>query len=357
MPELSTLTFIWPRLLWLLVLVPCLLVAFLWLSRPRQAGPVPWMDAQAGSGPARRQAGAGRHNTGALLILAGLCLLLTGIARPQAVLLLPSRMDTVMLAVDTSGSMRATDVKPSRIEAAQEALRRFIEAQPQQVKVGVVTFSATASVAQPPTTSRDDLSKALENLQMQPGSAVGSAILIALAQLVPGSGIDVNQILSDAERPPPKDKGRALTPPEVDAGKTRAEPGSNKAAAIILITDGQGNLGPDPLKMAQLAAEHGVKVHTVGVGTTEGIVIRAQGVSQRVKLDETVLKKIAELTLGDYYRATSATDLQKVYDQLGLTIRMQKHQTTEISAILIALGMLLALCGAALTLYRSGRII
>ena len=109
--------------------------------------------------------------------------------------------------------------------------------------------------------------------------------------------------------------------------------------------------------MAQLAAEHGVKVHTVGVGTTEGIVIRAQGVSQRVKLDETALKKIAELTLGDYYRATSATDLNKVYDQLGLTIRMQKHQTTEISAILIALGMLLAICGAALTFYRSGRIV
>ena len=357
MPELSTLTFIWPRLLWLLALAPFLLAGYLWLARPRKLGPAPWMDAQSGATPAQQREGTPSRYGGGLLVLAGLCLLLIGIARPQAVLMLPSRMDTVMLAVDTSGSMRATDVKPSRIEAAQEALRRFIEAQPPQVKVGVVTFSATASVAQPPTTSRDELFKSIESLQMQPGSAVGSAILIALTQLVPGSGIDVNQILTDAERPPPKDKGRALTPPEEAPGKTRAEPGSNKAAAIILITDGQGNLGPDPLKMAQLAAEHGVKVHTVGVGTTEGIVIRAQGVSQRVKLDETALKKIAELTLGDYYRATSATDLNKVYDQLGLTIRMQKHQTTEISAIFIALGMLLAICGAALTFYRSGRIV
>lgn len=357
MPEFSTVTFIWPRLLWLLILAPCLLAAFIWFARPRKPGPTPWMDtAQAGQ-PAQRQVGVLQRYAGGLLLLAGLCLLMTGMARPQAVLMLPSRMDTVMLAVDTSGSMRATDVKPSRIEAAQEALRRFIEAQPQQVKVGVVTFAATASVAQQPTTSRDELFRAIDDLQMQPGSAVGSAILIALTQLVPGAGIDVNQILSDAERPPPKDKGRALTPAEEDPGKTRAEPGSNKAAAIILITDGQGNLGPDPLKMAQLAAEHGVKVHTVGVGTPEGVVIRAQGVSQRVKLDETALKKIAEMTLGDYYRATSATDLRKVYDQLGMTIRMQKHQTTEVSALFIALGMLLVLGGSALTFYRSGRII
>ena len=318
---------------------------------------MPWMDAPPGASAAQKRVGATSRYAGGLLVLAGWCLLLIGVARPQAVLMLPSRMDTVMLAVDTSGSMRAADVKPSRIEAAQEALRRFIEAQPPQVKVGVVTFSATASVAQPPTTSRDDLFKSIESLQMQPGSAVGSAILIALAQLVPGSGIDVNQILSDAESPPARDKGRALNAPEADLGKTRAEPGSNKAAAIILVTDGQGNLGPDPLKMAQLAAEHGVKVHTVGVGTTEGTVIRAQGVSQRVRLDETTLKKIAELTLGDYYRATSATDLNKIYDQLGLTIRMQKHQTTEITALFIALGMLLAICGAALTIYRNGRIV
>ena len=357
MPELSTLTFIWPRLLWLLVLVPCLLVAYLWLMRPRRSAAAPWMDAQAGTTPARPYAGSASRYAGGLLMLAGLCFLLTGLARPQAVLMLPSRMDTVMLAVDTSGSMRANDVKPSRIEAAQESLRRFIEAQPPQVKVGIVTFSATAAVAQPPTTQRDELLKAITDLQMQPGSAVGSAILIALAQLVPGSGIDVNQILSDAERAQPKDRGRALTPTQEEPGKTRAEPGSNKAAAIILITDGQGNLGPDPLKMAQLAAEHGVKVHTVGVGTPEGVVIRAQGVSQRVRLDETALKKIAELTLGDYYRASSATDLRKVYDQLGLTIRMQKHQTTEISAIFLAIGMLLALSGAILTFYRSGRII
>ncbi len=357
MPEISTLTFIWPRLLWLMVLVPCLLVAYLWIMRPRITVPAPWMDGQASTTAVQSFAASASRYAGGLLMLAGLCLLLAGIARPQAVLMLPSRMDTVMLAVDTSGSMRATDVKPSRIEAAQDALRRFIEAQPHQVKVGIVTFSATAAVAQPPTTQRDELFKAISDLQMQPGSAVGSAILIALAQLVPGSGIDVNQILSDAERAQPKDRGRALTPQQEESGKTRAEPGSNKAAAIILITDGQGNLGPDPLKMAQLAAEHGVKVHTVGVGTPEGVVIRAQGVSQRVRLDETALKKIAELTLGDYYRASSATDLRKVYDQLGLTVRMQKHQTTEISAIFIALGMLLTLGGAMLTFYRSGRII
>ena len=167
MPEFSTLTFIWPRLLWLLALAPFLLAAYLWLARPRAAGPMPWMDAPPGASAAQKRVGATSRYAGGLLVLAGWCLLLIGVARPQAVLMLPSRMDTVMLAVDTSGSMRAADVKPSRIEAAQEALRRFIEAQPPQVKVGVVTFSATASVAQPPTTSRDDLFKSIESLPRQ----------------------------------------------------------------------------------------------------------------------------------------------------------------------------------------------
>jgi Ca-activated chloride channel family protein len=290
-------------------------------------------------------------------MLCGLSLVMFSLARPKAVLLLPGRLDTVMLAIDTSGSMRATDVQPSRIEAAQAAMRTFISEQPSQVKVGIVTVASTAAVAQAPTVNRDELYRAIENLPLQTGSALGSGILIALAQLLPGSGIEVEKLLTEADRPAPKDTGKPLGTQDTGSNQVKHEPGSNKALAIVLISDGQGNMGPDVLKMAQLAADHGVRVYTVGVGTTEGVVLKAQGLSMRVKLDETVLKKIADITLADYYQATNAKDLKKVYAALATTIRLEKHQSTEVSALFLATGMLLMLLAGMLSLFREGRLL
>jgi Ca-activated chloride channel family protein len=262
-----------------------------------------------------------------------------------------------MLAIDTSGSMRATDVQPSRIEAAQAAVRTFIAEQPSQVKVGIVTVASTAAVAQAPTVSRDELYQAIETLPLQTGSALGSGILIALAQLLPGSGIEVEKILTEVDRPPPKDTGKPLGAEGKGSNQVKLEPGSNKALAIVLISDGQSNMGPDVLKMAQLAADHGVRVYTVGVGTPEGVVLKAQGVSMRVKLDETALKKIAEITLADYYRATNASDLKKVYAALATTIRLEKHQSTEVTALFLALGALLILLAGFLSLRSDARVL
>jgi Ca-activated chloride channel family protein len=290
-------------------------------------------------------------------MLCGISLVMFSLARPRAVLLLPGRLDTVMLALDTSGSMRATDVQPSRIEAAQAAVRTFIAEQPSQVKVGIVTVASTAAVAQAPTVNRDELYRAIETLPLQTGSALGSGILVALAQLLPGSGIEVEKILTEADRPPPKDTGKPLGEAGKGSNQVKLEPGSNKALAIVLISDGQSNMGPDVLKMAQLAADHGVRVYTVGVGTPEGIVLKAQGLSMRVKLDEVALKKIAELTLADYYRATNASDLKKVYEALATTIRLEKHQSTEVTALFLALGALVLMFAGLLSIQRDGRVL
>jgi len=335
MPSFNGLTLLWPSLLWVFAGLPFLIVSYLWL---------------------RRQQRWSRHGY-ALLMLCGLSLVMFSLARPKAVLLLPGRLDTVMLAIDTSGSMRATDVQPSRIEAAQAAMRTFISEQPSQVKVGIVTVASTAAVAQAPTVNRDELYRAIENLPLQTGSALGSGILIALAQLLPGSGIEVEKLLTEADRPAPKDTGKPLGTQDTGSNQVKHEPGSNKALAIVLISDGQGNMGPDVLKMAQLAADHGVRVYTVGVGTTEGVVLKAQGLSMRVKLDETVLKKIADITLADYYQATNAKDLKKVYAALATTIRLEKHQSTEVSALFLATGMLLMLLAGMLSLFREGRLL
>ncbi len=335
MLSLNSVTLLWPTLLWAFAGLPFLIGAYLWLCRGQK-----WS----------------RHGY-ALLMLCGISLVMFSLARPRAVLLLPGRLDTVMLALDTSGSMRATDVQPSRIEAAQAAVRTFIAEQPSQVKVGIVTVASTAAVAQAPTVNRDELYRAIETLPLQTGSALGSGILVALAQLLPGSGIEVEKILTEADRPPPKDTGKPLGEAGKGSNQVKLEPGSNKALAIVLISDGQSNMGPDVLKMAQLAADHGVRVYTVGVGTPEGIVLKAQGLSMRVKLDEVALKKIAELTMADYYRATNASDLKKVYEALATTIRLEKHQSTEVTALFLALGALVLMLAGLLSLQRDGRVL
>jgi Ca-activated chloride channel family protein len=294
----------------------------------------------------------------AVIFLLGLISLMISFARPRAVLMLPTRMDSVMLAIDTSGSMGAQDIAPSRIEATQAAITQFIAAQPPQVKIGIVTIASTAALSHPPTADRDSLRNIIERLPLQTGSALGSGILIALTELLPGTGIDVQKILTDADRPsPPTDTGRPLDMTRRPNAAARVAPGSNKSFAIVLLSDGQSNIGPDPVKMAQLAADFGVRIHTVGVGTPEGTVLKAQGVSMRVKLDESTLKKISEITLGDYYRASSAIDLKKIYQTLAPSIRIQKHQATEVTAFFIGLGLLLILGAVLGSLYRTGRVI
>jgi Ca-activated chloride channel family protein len=306
----------------------------------------------------------------ALLVLLGLVGLLVAIARPQAILLLPSRIDTVMLAIDSSGSMRATDVQPSRIEAAQAAAKSFVLGQPGQVKLGVVSVAGAAALVQAPTDQRDLVIQAIDQLSLQPGSALGSGIVIALHAMLPGSGLDVRGLI-DGETNPQASTGTPLggsTPAPTGTAPTNAlpnklvnlpkvPPGSNTAAAIVLLSDGQSNAGPDALKMAQVAADLGVRVYTVGVGTAQGTVLKAQGMQMRVKLDETSLKKIAEITRAEYFSADNRQDLVKIYESLSSKIVLKKHRRTEVSALCALLGMLLVCWGCAWTWWRHGRIV
>ena len=344
MPDLHSISFVWPRLLWLLACLPlCVWVYGRW-HRNMQKAPL-----FAGQSTDARswQVWPG------LLLLLGLALLLLAVARPRAIVLLPTRIDTVMLAIDSSGSMRAADVQPSRIEAAQAAARRFVQAQPGQVKLGVVSMAGSAALIQAPTLQRDDLLQAIDSLSLQPGSALGSGIVIALDAMLPASGLDVRKLIEEAPAP---DTGKPLQPFGQNAPR-KADPGSNTSAAVVLISDGQGNAGPDPLKMAQVAADLGVRVYTVGVGTPQGAVLKAQGMQMRVKLDEDALKKIAEITHAEYFRADNEQQLLKVYDELSARIVLQKHRLTEMSAVCAALGMLLVLCSAFWNLARRGRVV
>jgi Ca-activated chloride channel family protein len=341
-------SFLWQEALWGLLALPLLVLAYLWLLGRRKKVAINW----ASLGVVKEAMGAQRawrrHVPPALLLLA-LAALLVAIARPTAVVTLPLVEQTIVLAMDVSGSMRATDVEPNRLVASQNAAKSFIAELPRAVRVGVVSFAGTAAIVQPPTLSRDDVVAAIDRFQLQRGTAIGSGIVLSLATIFPDAGIDLSQITG--QRPMPKALGD--TKPEKEF--TPVEPGSYNSAAIVLLTDGQRTTGPDSMDAAQMAADRGVKIYTVGIGTKEGDTIGFEGWSMRVRLDEETLKQIASATRAEYFYAGTAHDLKKVYQSLGSRLSAQKKET-EITALFAALGALLALAAATLSLWWFGRV-
>ncbi|MDE2455789.1 MAG: VWA domain-containing protein, partial [Burkholderiales bacterium] len=285
-----------------------------------------------------------------LLLWLAFAALLIAVARPTAVLSLPMAERTLILAMDVSASMRAEDVKPNRLVAAQEAAKGFVAELPRSVRVGVIAFAGTAAVVQAPTFSRDDVYAAIDRFQLQRATAIGSGLLLSLATLFPDAGIDVSEITG--QRPMPRLLGDA----EPAKGYKPVAPGSYDSAAVILLTDGQRTVGPDPLDAAKIAADLGIRVYTVGIGTTQGEVIGFEGWSMRVRLDEETLKNISLLTHGEYFYAGTAQDLKRVYQSLGTRVVVERKET-EISALFAAAGAALALMAAGLSLWWFGRVI
>jgi Ca-activated chloride channel family protein len=244
--------------------------------------------------------------------------------------------------------MRATDVLPNRMVAAQEAAKAFLNDLPRSVRVGVVSFAGTAAVVQPPTQNREDIVAAIDRFQLQRGTAIGSGIVLSLATIFPDAGIDLSQITGQRNMPlGPGDK-----PPKEF---TPVPPGSFTSAAIVLLTDGQRTTGPDPMDAAKMAADRGVKVYSVGIGTKEGETIGFEGWSMRVRLDEDTLKNVANLTRAEYFYAGTAADLKKVYQSLSSRMIVEKKET-EITAMFAAAAAALVLLSAALSVWWFGRV-
>ena len=341
-------SFQWPNLLWSLLAVPALVGLYLWLLGRRKRSTVRLASISVAREALGRGPGWRRHVPPALL-LGAVTLLLFAAARPLAVVTLPLTERTIMLAMDVSGSMRATDVKPNRIVASQEAAKAFVNALPRDVRVGIVSFAGTAAVVQAPTTSREDIIAAIDRFQLQRGTATGSGIVLSLATLFPDDEIEIAQITG--QRLMPKPLGETKPKKEV----TPVEPGSDGSAAIIMLTDGQRTTGPDPLDAAKMASQRGVRVFTVGVGTTSGETIGFEGWSMRVRLDEETLKQVALLTRAEYFYAGTAQDLVKVYESLSSKLVVERKET-EITALFGLLAAALVVAAAALSLWWFGRV-
>ncbi|MCG2594427.1 VWA domain-containing protein [Ramlibacter sp. XY19] len=342
-------SFLWPHYFWLMPALLLLPAAYVWLLRRRHKQAVRFSNLGIA-----RAANAGRswrrHLPPALLFLA-CSVLVFAAARPVARVTLPWSRSSVILAIDVSLSMRVNDVKPTRLEAAQQAAKAFLKDLPKGVEVGLVTFAGSSQVAQRLTLEREPLVAAIDAFQMQIGTAVGSAIVVSLAELFPDHGLDVGDMtfgsrkqsrsIDNAGKPPPK----PITP---------VAPGSYKSAAIILLTDGRRTTGVDTLTAAKLAADRGVRIDVVGLGTVDGAAATPEGLPIYMQLDEPTLREVARMTAGEYHQAGSAEKLRSVYEHLGSRLQVQTREQ-EVTGLFALAALLLAVAAGTLSVLWFGR--
>lgn len=332
-------SFIWPTLLWMLFCVPVLILLYLMLQERRRR-----FAARYGSlGLVHDALGRGiglRRHIPAMIFLAGITILLVSLARPQATINVPKLEGTVILAFDVSGSMAADDLQPTRMEAAKAAARQFVKNQPASVSIGVVVFSDGGISVQTPTSDRTETDATIDRLVPRRGTSVGNGILVAL-----------NTIAVDAGGPPILTKGDASDP----AQPVPTPQGWYPSAVIVLLSDGENNETPDPLMAAQVAADLGVRVYTVGIGSPEGTDLEVEGFTIHTSLDEPTLQFIARSTGGAYYNAGNEEELHRIYDDLKPTLSV-KPENIELTAIFAGLGMIVFLVGGMLSLLWFGHV-
>ncbi len=342
--------FQWPGYLWLMLAVPLLVAAYAWLllRRGKQALRFSSLHLVRAASKGRNWR---RHVPPVLLLLACSALLLAA-ARPVAPLPLPWARSTIILAMDVSLSMRVNDVKPTRMAAAQEAAKLFLADLPRNIEVGLVTFAGSSQVAQAATLDRAPLVAAIDGFQMQRGTAIGNAIALSVAELFPDHGINVADMTFGG-----KPRGRSLDDRAKPAPKqiTPVAPGSYPSAAIILLTDGRRTTGIDTLEAAKLAADRGVRIHVVGLGSADGGSYAAEGMAMYLQLDEPTLREVARMTGGDYHHAGTAEKLRSVYETMGSQMQLAKRET-ELAPLLALTAALLALGAGVLSALWFGRI-
>jgi Ca-activated chloride channel family protein len=341
--------FLWPQYLWSMLALPLLVALYVWLLRRRGKPALRYSSLQvvheASSRPWRR------HVPPAVLFVACAVLSLAA-ARPLATVTLPWARTSIMLAMDVSLSMRVSDVKPTRLAAAQEAAKLFLRDLPKNIEVGLVTFAGSAQVAQAATMDRESLVSAIDAFQMQYGTAIGNAIVVCLAELFPDDGINLGDMtFGPRQKARGRDEKQAAPAKEIKP----VAPGSYGSAAILLLSDGRRTTGVDTLEAAKMAADRGVRIHVVGLGTVDGPVGAGDGLAIYMQLDEPTLREVARMTGGEYHHAGTAEELRTVYQGLGSRLEVQTRET-EITALLALTGAALVLAATALSLLWYGRI-
>lgn len=325
-------TFAWPLMLTLLLLVPLAAGVYWWATRRRTSRV---LDAGLRLTEAAPRAGLmSRRNVPAALFLLAFALLVFSLSRPSVVLALPHLEGTVILAFDVSTSMKADDLKPSRIEAAKQAASAFAKQQPRTVKVGVVAFSDSAFAILKPTDNPDEVISAIERLAPQGGTSLSEGLFGSLSAI---SGKPI-QLPEDA----------------TEEDILSIDIGHHGSAVIVLLSDGEHTSRVDPVQVADLAAGAGVRIYPIGLGKPQGATLEIDGYHVQTTLNEPLLQQIAETTDGSYLRAEDEKQLSEIYKNIDLQITTQ-GEDTEITSILAGAAMVLMTIGAGLSILWFGR--
>lgn len=327
--------FLWPVMLCFLGVLPLMMVGYLLIQRRRQKLAATYSSLGFGPATQNRELALRRHLP-ALLSLFSLALLIFALARPQAVVALPRQESTLILVFDVSGSMAATDIEPTRMEAAKTAAQAFIERQPENVRIGVVAFSDSGFSIQMPTDDETEILAAINRLTPERGTSLARGINAAL---------DVIAADAAPEPLPENYTTRPATPEPL---------GQYPSAAIVLLTDGENTVRPDPLEAALVAAESAVKIYTVGIGSPQGATLELDGFSVHTQLDEVTLQEIAAITQGEYFNAQSGPELTAIYEKLNPQVAF-KSEGMEVTALFAGVGLVVLLVAGALSFFWFNR--
>jgi Ca-activated chloride channel family protein len=334
-------SFIWPGMLLTLLMIPALVVIYLRIQRRRRQLSDRFGGLSLAHAARERPLNRRRHIP-TVLFIAGLAVLMLAMARPQAVVSLPKVEGTVILAFDVSGSMAADDMQPTRMEAAKTAAQEFIKSQPISVQIGVVAFSDSGFSVQAPTNDQSAILAAINRLAPERGTSLANGIQVALNTIAAANAVPAPRFYSNAT-------------PQPTPTPTPVPQGTYSSAVMVLFTDGENNENPNPLEAAQAAADRGVRIYTVGLGSPAGTTLHVNGFTVHTQLNEDLLRQISQISGGAYYNAQSEEDLAKIYDNITSQLVI-KPEKTEITSILAGAGILALLIAGAFSLFWFNRL-
>lgn len=316
-----------------LLVIPVLIGLYTALVLPRRSSAArPFALTEAGNGA---PIGWRRLHLPFALFIVAIGLLLLGFARPEMDVTLPVRTGKVVLVFDTSNSMAADDLSPTRLELAKDAARAFVDEQPGSIQVGVVAFTDGGLVVQRPTKNDREILAAIDRLSTDGGTAIAEGIFAALTAIA--------------------DEAIVIDPEVAAVDIAALDIGYFSNAVIVLLSDGEEIDGADPLELAGLAANAGVRIHAVGIGTPRGTVVELDGFSIATALDETLLTEIAETTGGTYFDASEVADLPSIFGDVQRRFERQ-GETIEVTGLLAMAASAFLVAAGALSLHWFGRV-
>ncbi len=346
-------TFAWPYAFGALVLIPVMVLLYRRLLKGRAVRAAKLASQGFRPTAAATKLNKRRHIPYAFFFL-GLSGLVFSLTRPQTTISVPNREGIVVLAFDVSNSMRADDLQPTRMKAAQAAAKQFVDRQPGNIKVGVVAFNDGAVATQQPSLDKKAVKAAIDRMTTSGSTSIGQGLFASLS-LIAGKPIGAPQAGAPADSGA-ADNSAPVNPDALGSSIDGIDIGYFGNAAIVLLSDGEDRSEVEPSEVAKLVSIAGVKVYPIGIGSPDGTIVDIDGFKISTALNEPLLQELAKLTDGTYFNAADAESLNKVYGSIDLQWK-REPQKTEVTAIVAAVSGLLLAIGSFLSILWFGKVV